>query len=59
MAIGWHLDERHILVDGKPTVGAFADFGLYFLHSSGASLMRSWRRSAQRLVMRLRLPQIR
>jgi malate synthase len=31
---GWHLDERHILVDGKPTVGAFVDFGLYFFHNA-------------------------
>jgi malate synthase len=29
---GWHLPERHLLVDGKPAAGAFFDFGLYFFH---------------------------
>ncbi len=27
---GWHLDEKHVLVDGKPVAGALFDFGLYF-----------------------------
>lgn len=30
---GLHLDERHILVDGKPIPGFFLDFGLYFYHN--------------------------
>ncbi len=30
---GWHLDEKHILVDGKAIPGAFMDFGLYFFHN--------------------------
>ncbi|MDQ6841583.1 MAG: malate synthase A, partial [Actinomycetota bacterium] len=29
---GWHLPERHLLVDGEPVTGALFDFGLYFLH---------------------------
>jgi malate synthase len=29
---GWHLPERHLLVDGEPVAGAFFDFGLYFFH---------------------------
>src|ERR1700675_4281646 len=29
---GWHLEERHILVDGQPMSGALFDFGLYFFH---------------------------
>jgi malate synthase len=29
---GWHLPERHLLVDGEPIAGAFFDFGLYFFH---------------------------
>jgi malate synthase len=29
---GWHLPERHLLVDGEPTAGALMDFGLYFFH---------------------------
>ncbi len=35
---GWHLDEKHILVDGKPMSGALADFGLYFLTNAQALL---------------------
>src|SRR5437868_8262286 len=31
---GWHLDEKHVLVDGKPTSGALFDFGLYFFHNA-------------------------
>ncbi|MGH8776137.1 MAG: malate synthase A [Jiangellaceae bacterium] len=37
---GWHLDERHILVDDEPVVGAFADFGLYFFHNAAEQLAR-------------------
>ncbi|MFG2907440.1 malate synthase A [Kitasatospora sp. NPDC048286] len=29
---GWQLDERHLLIDGRPTVGALVDFGLYLFH---------------------------
>lgn len=31
---GWHLDEKHVLVDGKPISGSFFDFGLYFYHNA-------------------------
>lgn len=31
---GWHLDERHLQVDGQPVPGAFVDFGLYFFHNA-------------------------
>ena len=31
---GWHLDERHVLVDGKPSSGSLFDFGLYFFHNA-------------------------
>ena len=31
---GWHLVERHILVDGRPISGALADFGFYFFHNA-------------------------
>ena len=31
---GWHLPEKHVLVDGSPTAGAFLDFGLYFFHNA-------------------------
>lgn len=30
---GWHLDEKHILVDGQPLSGSLMDFGLYFFHN--------------------------
>ena len=29
---GWHLLEKHLLVDGKPCSGSLFDFGLYFFH---------------------------
>ncbi|HZS17431.1 MAG TPA: malate synthase A, partial [Candidatus Udaeobacter sp.] len=31
---GWHLNEKHLLVDGEPVAGAFFDFGLYFFHNA-------------------------
>ena len=31
---GWHLEERHILVDGRPAPGALVDFGLYVFHNA-------------------------
>src|ERR1700751_3910759 len=31
---GWHLDEKHLLVDGKPVSGALFDFGLYFFYNA-------------------------
>ena len=31
---GWHLDEKHLLVDGEPVSGAIFDFGLYFFHNA-------------------------
>jgi malate synthase len=31
---GWHLPERHVLVDGEPVAGAIFDFGLYFFHNA-------------------------
>ncbi len=29
---GWHLPEKHVLVDGDRTSGSLTDFGLYFFH---------------------------
>jgi malate synthase len=37
---GWHLDERHLPVDGEPAVGALVDFGLYFFHNARELLDR-------------------
>ena len=31
---GWHLDEKHLLVDGRPASGAIFDFALYFFHNA-------------------------
>jgi malate synthase len=31
---GWHLLEKHMLVDGKPVSGGLFDFGLYFFHNA-------------------------
>jgi malate synthase len=31
---GWHLDERHLTVDGEQMPGALVDFGLYFFHNA-------------------------
>ncbi|WP_399083997.1 malate synthase A [Streptomyces sp. BBFR2] len=31
---GWHLDERHLTVDGTPVPGALVDFGLYFFRNA-------------------------
>ena len=37
---GWHLVERHLLVDGQPVAGGLVDFGLYFFHNARALLER-------------------
>ena len=37
---GWHLDEKHFLVDGKPISGALFDFGLFFFHNAAALLSK-------------------
>jgi len=33
---GWHLPEKHMLVDGKQVRGALFDFGLYLFHNARA-----------------------
>src|SRR6202011_1692543 len=37
---GWHLDERHFLVDGKPISASLFDFGLFFFHNAKALLSK-------------------
>ena len=37
---GWHLDEKHLLVDGAPMSGSLFDFGLYFFHNVKERLKR-------------------
>ncbi|MER5214355.1 malate synthase A [Streptomyces sp. NPDC002838] len=31
---GWHLNERHLQVDGQQVPGGLVDFGLYFFHNA-------------------------
>lgn len=31
---GWHLEERHMLIDGKPVSASLFDFALYFFHNA-------------------------
>ena len=31
---GWHLLDRHLLVDREPVAGALLDFGLFFFHNA-------------------------
>ena len=37
---GWHLDEKHMLVDGAPVPGGLFDFGLFFYHNARELLDR-------------------
>jgi malate synthase len=37
---GWHLPERHLLVDGAPISAALFDFGLYFFHCARLQLAK-------------------
>src|SRR6266550_4637348 len=30
---GWHLPEKHVLIDGREIPGGLFDFGLYFFHN--------------------------
>ncbi len=33
---GWHLPEKHVLIDGTPISGGIFDFALYFFHNAKA-----------------------
>jgi len=37
---GWHLPEKHFLVEGERTSGSLFDFGLYFFHCAKPQLER-------------------
>ncbi|MFL5815382.1 MAG: malate synthase A [Bdellovibrionia bacterium] len=37
---GWHLDEKHALVDGKPVSASLFDFGMYFFHNAKELISR-------------------
>ena len=37
---GWHLPEKHVLVDGQPVSGSLFDFALYLVHCGQAQIDR-------------------
>ncbi|MBA3316544.1 MAG: malate synthase A, partial [Gemmatimonadales bacterium] len=37
---GWHLLEKHILLDGQPVSASLVDFGFYFFHNARELLTR-------------------
>jgi malate synthase len=37
---GWHLDEKHVTVDGQPVSGGLFDFALLFFHNAKELLAR-------------------
>jgi malate synthase len=37
---GWHLPERHLLVDGEPVSASLFDFGVFFYHNAQELLNR-------------------
>jgi malate synthase len=37
---GWHLVERHVMVDGRPISASLFDLGLYFFHNAAELLAR-------------------
>lgn len=37
---GWHLDEKHLIIDGEMASGGLVDFGLYFFHNARELLNR-------------------
>ena len=37
---GWHLPEKHVLVDGQPASGSLVDFGLFMFHGARRLLER-------------------
>ena len=37
---GWHLNEKHVLIDGQQISGSLFDFALYFFHNAKELLKR-------------------
>ncbi len=37
---GWHLEEAHVRIDGRPLSASLFDFGLYFFHNARELLAR-------------------
>jgi malate synthase len=40
---GWHLPEKHVLVEGEPVSGGLFDFGLFFFHNASRLAARGTR----------------
>ena len=40
---GWHLEEKHVLLDGRPVSGSLFDFGIYFFNNARELLARGTR----------------
>lgn len=38
---GWHLNEKHILINNKPISGGIFDFALYFFHNAKELIARN------------------
>ena len=38
---GWHLDEKHVHVDGMPVSGSLFDFGLFVFHNAASLQAKS------------------
>ncbi|KAI0125218.1 malate synthase [Xylariales sp. AK1849] len=39
---GWHLEEKHVTIDGEPISGSLFDFGLYFFHNAFESVKQGF-----------------
>lgn len=39
---GWHLEEKHMLVDGEPMSASIFDFGLYFFHNAAETVKQGF-----------------
>jgi len=37
---GWHLDEKHVTIDGRPVSGGIFDFALFFFHNAKELIKR-------------------
>lgn len=37
---GWHMIEKHVLIDGEPASASIFDFALYFFHNAKEALSR-------------------
>ncbi|ORY03899.1 malate synthase A [Basidiobolus meristosporus CBS 931.73] len=35
---GWHMEEKHLLIDGQPCSASIFDFALYFFHNARKSI---------------------